>query len=144
MFVLLVGLSRKVSGDVIGAVGLDTHLTNVISFRIEVCSELGIFLIDGVLTDMGKKEQSNGCGEHTQRSGDEDGVLTSLDGIGVGVLVVEDSEDLGADVGTDLASGSSDTIIFAANSGCTGLGCDEANVVTWPEFAECKEETITI
>lgn len=121
---------------------MQTHLADIVAVGLEVETELGVLLADGVLTDVWKQEQGQAGTEHAQSRGDEEWVLASLDRVGVGIAVVQDSEDTGTDERANLAKGGSNTVVLATNGGGGRLGCDETNVVAGSQFTEGEEDAV--
>lgn len=74
---------------------LEAELARVPPLALEVGPESGVFVLDGVLANVGDEEQDQGSAQKTQTAGDVEGVLG---GGGIGVASCFDvREDVGLD-----------------------------------------------
>lgn len=129
-----------VSGDGV-RLFVQTELSSVPAVALEILPELGILLSNGILADVGDEEEGNGSGQKSQRRGNPEGILGSLGGI-IATGSLDVGEHPGSDKGTDLANGSSDTIVTTTNTSGTGLGCQETNVVTRSKLSQTQENAV--
>jgi len=121
---------------------VDTHVVNIVPVLGEISLELGVLRLDGVLANMWQQEESEERRQDAQRSGDEEWILTSLDWVRSLISLVQDTENLGANESTNLASGSCNTVVLTTNTSSASLGCNQANVVTGTKFSEREEDTV--
>lgn len=104
----------------------------------QIGSELLVFLIDSVLTNIRQQKERNEGAQDAQRARHKEGILAGLDYISVLVAVIQDSQDLIAYKSTDFADCSCDTVVLASDSGCAGFGGYQADVVAWSEPGYCQ------
>lgn len=128
-----------VSGHGVGLA--QAELGSVPAVALEVLAELDILLNNGVLADVGNEEVGNEGRQNTQRRGDPEGILGNLCGV-ITTGRFDVGEDPGSDKGTDLANGSSNTVVTATNTGGTGLGGQETDVVTGTKLTKTQENAV--
>ena len=121
---------------------LTTQLPSIPSVPFQVCSELDIFFLDGILSDMRKEEPRQEAAENAKCRCNEKWILTSPGTIGTtGGVGLNDRKEIGTDECTNLARSGGNTVVLTANGSCGCFRGDEADVVAWPDFAESKENT---
>jgi hypothetical protein len=106
----------------------------------KVHSKSSILLFNRILGDIRQENERDDGAEDAESRRQIERILSLLDNI---VTRVRDDkgEDVCPDESTNLACGCCDTVVLASDGGRAGLGGDQADVVTWADFAKGKEDT---
>lgn len=120
---------------------VQAELGSVPAVALEVLAELDVLVSDGILANIGNEEVGDESRQQRQRRGDPEGILGSLCGI-IAASCFDMGEDPSSDKGTNLANGSSNTVITTTNTSGAGLGGQETNVVAGTKLSKAQENTI--
>lgn len=96
---------------------MDTHLVCVVAMCVEILSELGIFLLNRVLVDVGEEEESNEASEYCDGTCDPEWSLTpyNLESVSVwACAILNRGCAVRADVSSDFADSSGKPIVFSS------------------------------
>lgn len=126
-------------GRVVGLV--QAELGSVPAVALEVLAELAVLLGNGVLVDIGEAEEGDSGRQQGQGRGDPERILGNLCGV-VTTSSLDVGEDPGSDKGTNLANGGGDTVVAATDTGGTGLGSQQTDVVAGAELAKTQEDAV--
>jgi len=105
------------------------HAGDVVPISHQVLAEPDVLGLDRILVDVRQPEHQERT-EEAQCTGDVEGVLSAVQSRTTAICL-DDREHVATHETTDLAGGGSDGVVLAADTGCAGLGGDEADVVTW-------------
>lgn len=89
---------------------------------------------------MRKQEESQGGTEDAQRTGNEEWILARTDRVG-GVLL-NNRENISAHESTDLAHCGGNSVVLATDGSSTGLGGNQADIVTRTKLTKRQEDSI--
>lgn len=105
-----------------------THARNVPTMLKEITLESSVFVVNGVLADLGQAEECKESTQDAERGSYPERILVTFDGV-ASCISYKDGVKVIANECTDLAKGCSNGVVATTNSGGRSLGCDETNVV---------------
>lgn len=94
------------------------------------------------LVDLRHHENGHECCQETKGAGDPEGILALADGVG-GVLL-NNGDHVGAHEGSDLAECGGVGVVLTTDGSCAGLGGTQTDVVAGSHLTEGREDTVPV
>ena len=93
---------------------------------------------------MREQEECQESAEDTQSRGNKKRILPGTITLeSTRSAALDNRENVGTDKGAEFAYGGRDSVVLATDGGCRGFRSDEADVITWTELTEGKEDAVS-
>jgi len=137
----LVLIASEILSDGRG-LGAKTHLAGIVSVSLEVSPELIILLGHSIGRQRLDEKESDSGRENRQAASDPERSGVSTNGILTTERLDDRRESPSSNERSDFSDSSSDAVVLSTDSGRSGLGCQETEVVSWTDLSEGKEDPV--
>jgi len=137
----LVLIAYEIFSDGSG-LGVETHLAGIVSVSLKVSPELLIFLDHSVSRQRLDEKESDSGREKRQAASDPERSSVSTNRVRTTESLDDRRESPSPNERSDLSNSSGNAVVLSTDGGRPALGCQETEVVSWPDLSEGKEDSV--